>query len=349
MKSIVFLLGIIIILFKTGNVLSNTNIFSVNNIKISKEFSKNKQILTNKAFKNGFDDLIKRLLLDEDYKKVSNIELKKIKELISYYQITESNEELEKDFFLFNIFFDKNKIHNFFFKQNILYSDIINTEIIFFPLLIQDKQTFIYSKNLFYENWIKEKKVQSNELIQYSLPVESIESIKRIEEDKENIFKLDVPNFFKEYEIKNKAFAIIEVEKKTAKIFLKTSIGGKNLNKTLLVLNKDNNQTEFYDKIIVEIKKTIEDLIKSQNLIDVRTPSFLNVEIKMTKKNSLIEFNKRLEKIDLIDNSYIVLINKDYALVKIKYLGKIDKIINKLKDQNMNLMMRNGQWQLNVF
>ena len=115
------------------------------------------------------------------------------------------------------------------------------------------------------------------------------------------------------------------------------------------MLNKDNNQTEFYDKIIVEIKKTIEDLIKSQNLIDVRTPSFLNVEIKMTKKNSLIEFNKRLEKIDLIDNSYIVLINKDYALVKIKYLGKIDKIINKLKDQNMNLMMRNGQWQLNVF
>ena len=49
------------------------------------------------------------------------------------------------------------------------------------------------------------------------MPVESIESIKRIEEDKENIFKLDVPNF-KEYEIKNKAFAIIEVEK-TAKIF----------------------------------------------------------------------------------------------------------------------------------
>ena len=100
-----FLLGIIIILFKTGNVLSNTNIFSVNNIKISKEFSKNKQILTNKAFKNGFDDLIKRLLLDEDYKKVSNIELKKIKELISYYQITESNEEFEKDFFFYSTFF----------------------------------------------------------------------------------------------------------------------------------------------------------------------------------------------------------------------------------------------------
>ena len=73
------------------------------------------------------------------------------------------------------------------------------------------------------------KKIQSNELIQYSLPVESIESIKRIEEDKENIFKLDLPNFFKEYEIKNKAFAIIEVEKKLQKNFFKDVYRGKKI------------------------------------------------------------------------------------------------------------------------
>ena len=32
-------------------------------------------------------------------------------------------------------------------------------------------------------------------------------------------------------------------------------------------------------------------------------------------------------------------INKDYVLVKIKYLGKINKIINKLKDKNIDLKM----------
>ena len=74
----------------------------------------------------------------------------------------------------------------------------------------------------------------------------------------------------------------------------------------------------------------------------------MNVEIKMTKKDSLVEFNKRLQEIDLIDNSYIIQFNKDYALVKIKYLGKIDKIINKLKDKNMSLIMLDGQWKLNV-
>ena len=50
----------------------------------------------------------------------------------------------------------------------------------------------------------------------------------------------------------------------------------------------------------------------------------------------------------LIDNFYVQELNKDYVLVKIKYLGKINKIINKLKDQNINLKMISGQWQLNI-
>ena len=51
----------------------------------------------------------------------------------------------------------------------------------------------------------------------------------------------------------------------------------------------------------------------------------------------------------LIDNLYVRELNKDYVLVKIKYLGKINKIIKKLKDQNMNLKMKKeGQWELNI-
>ena len=87
----------------------------------------------------------------------------------------------------------------------------------------------------------------------------------------------------------------------------------------------------------------------SQNLIDVKTPSFLNVAIKINnKKSNLSEFNDRIKKIDLIDNYYVQQINKDYVLIKIRYLGKIDKIINKLRKQDMNLKMIKGQWQLKI-
>ena len=101
-------------------------------------------------------------------------------------------------------------------------------------------------------------------------------------------------------------------------------------------------------KVILKIDKEIKDLIKSQNLIDVRTPSFLNAKVELKEIDNLFLFNEKLKKIDLIDNFYVQQINKDYAFVKIKYLGKIDKIINKLKEENINLNVVAGQWQLNI-
>ena len=115
-----------------------------------------------------------------------------------------------------------------------------------------------------------------------------------------------------------------------------------------MITNPNLNQEQFNTRIISEIKNTIRDLIKSQNLIDVRVPSFLNAEIKLNNKSNLVEFNNRLKKIDLIDSFYVQELNKDYILVKIKYLGKINKIIDRLKDQNIDLNMREGQWQLNI-
>jgi len=344
MKNLIFICCILIILFKTGNVLSDNNIFNVNNIEINKEISANKEKLVNQAFKKGFKELINRLLLEEDYKKISTTNLNQIKKLVSYYQI-KNKKRGENDNIRFNIFFDKDKIHNFFYKKNILYSDIINTDMIIFPLLIRDKQYFIYTKNYFYENWNKES---SKDLIQYTLPTENIESIQKIKINRESIHKIDIEDFFKEYNLKNMAFVAINMNQDNSKIFLNIKTEGKRFSKNLLITNPGLNQEQFNNKIISEIKNIISDLIKSQNLIDVRIPSFLNAEIKLNNKSNLVEFNDRLKKIDLIDNFYVQQLNKDYVLVKIKYLGKINKIISKLKKENIELKMIAGQWQINI-
>ena len=346
MKNLIFICSILIILFKTETVLSDNNIFNVNNIEISKETSKNKEKLISDAFKKAFDELINRLLLEEDYKRISKTNLEQIRKLISYYQIINEDENKENNNVKINVFFDKDKMHDFFHGKNILYSDIINTEVILFPLLKKEDQYFIYTQNYFYENWNEEK---SDNLIQYILTTENIENIQRINLNKDNIYKIEVSDFFKEHETDNIVFANIEVKKNTAEVFLNTRIEGKKINKNLSIKKKENlNKKEFYREIIFEINNIIRDLIKSQNLIDVRTPSFLNVEIKLNKKSNLVEFSNRLNKIDLIDNFYVQKLNKDYVLVKIKYLGKINKIINKLKDQNINLKMIAGQWQLTI-
>ena len=132
------------------------------------------------------------------------------------------------------------------------------------------------------------------------------------------------------------------------KVYIKTFIQGKNISKSI-GFKKNNMVTEKnYEEIITVTKKELINLVKSENLIDIRTPSFLNVEIKLNNKSNLVEFNDRLKNIDLIDNFYIQKLNKDYVLVKIRYLGKINKIINKLKEQNIELKMNEGQWQLNI-
>ena len=159
---------------------------------------------------------------------------------------------------------------------------------------------------------------------------------------------MDVAYFFKEYENSNIVFAYIDEDETKADIFLKTIIEGKKINKRLTIEKNKNTETKFNKKIILEINSQIQNLIKSQNLIDVRTPSFLNVEIKLNKKNNLVEFGSRIKNIDLIDNYYVQQLTKDYVLVKIKYLGKIDKIINKLENQKIKLEMKNGQWLLNI-
>jgi len=344
MKNLILLSIILIILFKTGNVLSNTNIFNVNNVKISKENSTNRAKLINQAFKESFLKLINKLLLEDDFQKLTSTNLEQIKKLISYYQIINSNNNEDIKDIKVNIFFDKNKVHNFFYQRNILYSDIANTEIVLFPLLRNKNEYFIYSQNYFFKNW--NIKNQDN-LIQYILPLENIENIQKINFFKKNIYELDITDFFKEYENNNLVFATIEINNDIAEIFLNTKIENKSIKKKItLKKNKALNEEGFYNNIILEINKIVKDLIKSQNLIDVRTPSFLNVKIKLEKKTNLVEFNNKLKKIDLIDNFYIQELNKDYALVKIKYLGKIEKIISKLKSQNINLQLIKGQWEL---
>ena len=122
----------------------------------------------------------------------------------------------------------------------------------------------------------------------------------------------------------------------------------KKIDKSIIVERSNLNNKKYYEKIILEVSKEIINLVKSQNLIDIRTPSFINTIISIDKKNDLVRLNKRLKKIDLIDDLYVQEFNNEYVLLKIKYLGKLDKIINQLQNQQINLSLINDQWRLEI-
>ena len=63
MKSYKLYFFILIVFFKTGNVLSNPNIFHVNNITVNEKNSDSNEVLANQAIQKGFKELINKILL----------------------------------------------------------------------------------------------------------------------------------------------------------------------------------------------------------------------------------------------------------------------------------------------
>ena len=200
------LIFILVIFLKTGNVLSLENIFNVNNIEITKKSNNSNDDLANKAIKKGFRELLEKILLKEDIKNLSGLEFSKIKELVSYYQIVDTQNNV-KDKANFNIFFDKDKLHTLFSNKNISYSDISDKELYLLPVIQKKNQIFIYNNNYYYDNW---NKIYQSELIEFILPIENIEVIQNISANKENLYGIDLKNLFKEYENKNLALVLIE-------------------------------------------------------------------------------------------------------------------------------------------
>ena len=64
---------IIVFLAQSGNVFSDSNLFDVDNIKINKKNYQTKEEILEYAFKEGFERLIKKIVLKNDFIEALNI------------------------------------------------------------------------------------------------------------------------------------------------------------------------------------------------------------------------------------------------------------------------------------
>ena len=338
---------ILVIFIKTGNVLSQDSIFNVNNIEIIKKTNTSNKDIANQAIKKAYLKLIDKILLIEDKEKISKMDFTKIKELVSYYQVISNVENDKKeDIVIFNIFFDKDKLHNLFYEKDISYAEITDKEFYLLPVLKKDDQYFIFNQNFFYEKW---NDFEDNDLVEFILPFENIEIIQKININKNNLFDVEINTLFLEYSKKNQALLLIDDKNGIVeKIFLRANISGKKINKNFLIKNNFKEKANNYKEIIQRTRNEIIDLVKSQNLIDIKTPSFLNIKLTPNKNNNLAELHKRLNNIGLVDDLYVQEINNEYVLLKIKYLGKLEKIINELKKEKIILKQKNDEWSIKL-
>ena len=152
-KSVIFIL---IVFLKTETLFSDNDLFNVNNIELEKKHKITNKILADRAIKEGFSVLITKLLLKEDIDKLLDLNFSLIKELVTYYQITDIYEKSSgAEFIKFSVTFDKDKIHDLFYKKNVLYSEILDKELFILPILIKDDEIFVFNNNFFTRIGIK--------------------------------------------------------------------------------------------------------------------------------------------------------------------------------------------------
>ena len=262
---------ILIVFFKTETLFSKNELFIVNNIQIEKNEKLTNKALSDLAIKKGFNQLISKILLKEDEDKLSDLNFSLIKQLVTYYQITKVPEDKKNGKLVnFSVTFDKDKIR-LIFKRAISYSEISDKELYILPVLIKNNEIFIFNNN-FYSSW---NKVFESDLIEFIFFLKNIELIKNINNIKNNLIYIDLDKLFKEYQNKNLALVLIEInDSKNEKGYIKAKIQGKNISKSLNFNKKNLKNKQLYEEVITSTKKELINLVKSVNLIDIRTPSF---------------------------------------------------------------------------
>ena len=161
--------------------------------------------------------------------------------------------------------------------------------------MIKNNEIFIFNNNFFYSSW---NKVFESDLIEFILLLENIEIIQNINNSKNNLIDIDLDKLFKEYQNKNLALVLIEInDSKNEKGYIKAKIQGKNISKSLNFNKKNLKNKQLYEEVITSTKKELINLVKSVNLIDIRTPSFLNVKLDLNKKSNLVELKNRVKKL----------------------------------------------------
>jgi hypothetical protein len=354
MNKFFFIICIIVFLFKTQTVFSNNLIYDVNNIEVSGKINNylDKKKLIQSAFQKAFIIFVNKRLLKNDAVKLHQTKITTIEDFIFAYQIVENKKKNKKEnTLIINIKFEQKKINNFLAKKKISYSDVGNISLTLLPVLIKDKNVFMYTNNFFYENWLKsqnEIKNTNDVLINYNLALENIEDLQYINFNKDNLDSINIKKITSFKEVENYALLIIYYTENKFKAYIKTYIEKKEIDKSIDLKIYPTDKIKMYEVAILSLKEEISQIWKAQNLIDVGTPSFLDLFLDVKQTNDYLKLRSIFNSIDVIEDFFVLEMTNDYVKIRLKYKGKINKLSNKLLEKKIDTKIIDNIWRITV-
>jgi len=339
-------LALNIFFFSTINL--NAKVFLVDEIQISEKLENNfnKNILINRGFKIAFKELISTLVKFRDIEKTKDITLNEIKSMIEIFSIKEEKFVDNKYYLNLGVTFNKKKIFRYLETKNIFPSQIIKKKFLFIPIIIDqsDNDLLIFSNNPVYENWNEEN--EKFFLIRYLLATEDLEDYNLIKKNYSNLEDFDFKEIIKKYFLDYSIVALIFKDNDKIKILSQIYAKDDKIIKNNSFKNIDLDNEEDLKILIKKLKFIYEDFWKDYNLINTSIKLPLSIQVNSNDFDFLSDFEKTLNKIDLINNYSISKFDKDYIFYKVIFNGTTNNFINIMKENNYNFNTQKKVWIL---
>ena len=161
-----FIIIILTFFTNTVNSFASDDIYFVEDNEIYLENNGNVLELRENAkeisFQNAFNTLSRKILDPNDFLKFEQLQDIEISNLVKDYQIQSEKINNIKYYANISVNFNKNKVKNFFSKNNILINVLISEEYLVFPLFKKFNTVYLWEKdNLWYDNLVQEYDKQS--------------------------------------------------------------------------------------------------------------------------------------------------------------------------------------------
>ena len=137
-------LALLNIFFSTENSVAKT--FSIEEIEISSPFnaSFDKNKIINSGFVEAYKELVLTIVQSKDQKKLKKTSIKEVKSLVDTFSIVQENFIDEIYNLTLNVEFNKRSVFELLEKKNVFPSSIIEKDLIFFPIEVDEEKNEIF-------------------------------------------------------------------------------------------------------------------------------------------------------------------------------------------------------------
>ena len=340
-----------------ANSFANDDIYFIENNEIYLENNGNVLELRENAkeisFQNALNILARKILDPADFRKFQQLEETNTSNLVKDYQIQSEKINDINYYTNISINFSKEKIKNFFRKNNITINALVSEEYLVFPVFKKFNTLYLWEKdNYWYDNLIQEYDQQS--LLKLFFPEKNhlnkfrISPIDLIDEN-----SLKVQKFLDFYKKKKAIILFLEEDFETnqnkfksnfvAKFFFNNRFTEINLLKNQIIYdNSDFSLVELIAKqVIVELENWWKDKIDDFEVEQDNTNEF-EILIKTDDLKKVLYIEKTLKEILSENDLNIKEINQSFIVYSVQSNFSIERLNLALESKNLKLKNNNS-------